>query len=117
MSNIEIKVNDITIIASLNDTVAAKDFQKRLPLTITGQDSGNDYCCVLEEGLFNAQEVQSGWKNGDINLSNGWFALLYGGEEESESYDNMMIIGHMDEENQSLVKNLPKAVVLSIHNQ
>lgn len=107
MTNIKIISGDVVIPAILNDTVAAKDFESRLPFKVTGNDSGIDYCCVAKEGKSNPAERQTGWKNGDINLAGGWFALLYGGEEESESYTDMMIIGHIEKEHLATLKKLP----------
>lgn len=100
--------------AALNDTVAARDFAKRLPFRCSGSDSGIDYCCTAASGVFDPLELQTGWKNGDISLGGGWFALLYGGEEESASYRNMMIIGHIDQEDLPKVKQMPERVNLTV---
>lgn len=107
MTNIKITSGNVVIPAVLNDTVAAKDFEGRLPFKVTGNDSGIDYCCAAKEGKSNQAERQNGWKNGDINLAGGWFALLYGGEEESETYTDMMIIGHIEKEYLTTLKKLP----------
>ncbi|MDD3222896.1 MAG: cyclophilin-like fold protein [Lachnospiraceae bacterium] len=69
MKNIKIIVGDTVIPATLNDTVAAKDFETRLPFTVKGSDSGIDYCCVAKEGKCAPEQRQSGWKNGDIKLT------------------------------------------------
>lgn len=55
-----------------------------------------------------------GWKNGDISLGGGWFALLYSGDEKSAIYHNMMIIGHIADENLDKVKTMQKRVSLTI---
>lgn len=110
MQNIKIYAGEVVIPAKLNDTAAAKDFQTRLPFVAAGNDSGIDYCCVAKEGKYNPAERQTGWKNGDINLAGGWFALLYGGEEQSMSYTDMMIIGHIDTEYLPLIQQLPDTV-------
>lgn len=102
--------------AELNDTAAAKDFEKRLPFKCSGCDSGVDYCCYAAAGRYDPTELQSGWKNGDISLGGGWFALLYGGEEQSESYKNMMIIGRIDDADLNAVQALPEHVNLTIKN-
>lgn len=114
MKNIRIIAGGIVIPASLNDTVAAKDFEKRLPFTVTGNDWGIDFCCVAVEGESDPKEKQTGWKNGDINLAGGWFALLYDGEEQSSSYKDMIIIGHIEKENLSLVEKLPEKATFTI---
>ena len=59
-------------------------------------------------------ETQSGWKNGDISLAGGWFAVLFDGEEESKNYHGMMVIGHIEEESLDLVKALPAQVKFTV---
>lgn len=100
--------------ATLNDTVAAKDFEKRLPMVCSGYDSGMDYCCNVANGLFDPLELQTGWKNGDLSLGGGWFAILYGGEEQSAAYRDMMIIGHVDSEDLPKIDGMSKNVNLTI---
>ena len=114
MKNVIITDGNVKIRAVLNDTMAAKDFEKRLPFTCSGFDSGIDYCCTAANGLYDPLETQTGWKNGDISLGGGWFVLLYGGEEESGSYKDMMIIGHIHEDDLMLVKEMPKRVTLTV---
>ncbi len=114
MKDIRISDGATTLRAVLNDTVAAKDFEKRLPLTVSGYDSGIDYCCNAASGIFDPMETQAGWKNGDISLGDGWFALLYGGEEQSIAYKNMMIIGHILREDLPLVSKMPERVNLTV---
>ncbi len=114
MKKIKITEGNTVIPAVLNDTAAAKDFETRLPFTVLGTDSGIDYCCVAQEGKSKPEERQRGWKNGDINLSNGWFAILYGGEEESMAYEDLMIIGHIEEADLPLVHKLPDRVTFTV---
>lgn len=110
MKKIKITANGVVILATLNDTVAAKDFEQRLPFKTTGNDSGIDYCCITKEGKYDRNELQDGWNNGDIGFGGGWFALLYGGQEESEVYKDQMIIGHMDDGFEALIERLPSSV-------
>lgn len=114
MRDIKITDGSTTLRGSLNDTVAAKDLEKRLPLVVSGYDSGIDYCCTAASGLFDPTETQVGWKNGDISLGGGWFALLYGGEEQSSDYRDMMIVGHVDEADLPLVAKMPDRVTLTV---
>lgn len=111
---IVLKVNDTIIPATLNETVAAQDFKKRLPFKVSGYRSSVDYCCTAASGKFDPTETQSGWKNGDISLAGGWFAVLFDGEEQSGSYSGMMIIAHINEENLYLVKSLPDSVEFTV---
>lgn len=112
----EIKITDgkTVLRAVLNDTVAARDFEKRLPFTVSGYDSGIDYCCTAASGIYDPMETQRGWKNGDISLGGGWFALLYSGQEQSSEYRNMMIIGHIYDEDLELIKEMPGKVNLTV---
>lgn len=114
MQNITITDGKTTLRAVLNDTLAARDFAKRLPLSVSGYDSGADYCCSAANGLYDPMETQTGWKNGDISLCGGWLALLYGGQELSSRYRNMMIIGHIEDEDLKRVKGMPEKVTLRI---
>lgn len=111
---IVLKANGITIPATLNDTVAAQDFKTRLPFVVAGYRSSLDYCCTAQSGKFDPAETQSGWKNGDISLAGGWFAVLFDGEEQSEQYTNMMIIAHIDKEHLHLVRRLPNNVTFTV---
>ena len=109
-----LKANGTVIPATLNDTVAALDFKKRLPFTVSGHRSAVDYCCTAASGIFDPSEIHSGWKNGDISLAGGWFAVLFDGEENSSDYRGMMIIAHIDRKNLDLVKNLPATVRFTV---
>lgn len=100
----------VSIPAVLNDTVAAQDFRKRMPFKVSGYRSAVDYCCTAACGIFDPTETQVGWKNGDISLAGGWFAVLFDGEEQSHVYKNMMIIAHIEEDYLHLVKDLPQTV-------
>ena len=112
MKKIVLKVGDVKIPAVLNDTKAAIDFENRLPFKVTCHDSGIDYCGTVVRGRFDPGECSLGWKNGDIMLYNGWFALLYDGEEKSKEYGHTIIIGHFDDID--AVRNLPKTIRLTV---
>ena len=105
---IVIHAGDVTSPAVLNDTLAAKDFRTRMPFTVSGFRSPVDYCCTADSGEYDPSEEQAGWKNGDISLAGGWFAVLFDGEEQSKAYDHMMIIAHIDEKDLHLVRGLPE---------
>ena len=108
-----ISAGETTVKAPLNNSIAARDLMNRLPLTVTGFDSGVDYCCKLADGILDESEMQDGWKNGDINLSGGWFAILYGGEEQSAAY-RQMIVAHLSEEDNLKVQSLPEQVTFHL---
>lgn len=66
MKQIKITDDRTVLRAVLNDTAAAQDFEKRLPLSLSGYDSGIDYCCNAASGLYDPTQTQTGWKNGDL---------------------------------------------------
>lgn len=113
-AKIVIKANGKIIPAILNDTVAALEFKKRLPLSFSGHKSDADICCVTASGVFDPSETQSGWKNGDISLADGRLAVLFDGEKRSPRYRGMMIIAHIDEEFLPLIRELPKTVRFTV---
>jgi hypothetical protein len=109
-TKIVLKTNGLIIPATLNDTVAAQEFKKRLPFKVSGYRSKVDYCCAAACGIFDPTETQSGWENGDISLAGGWFAVLFDGEENSANYHGMMIIASIEKEYLQTVKKLPNTV-------
>lgn len=115
MQKICISDGNVILYAELNDSVAANEFAKRLPCNFSGTDCGTGYCCTAAIGIYNPLETQNGWKNGDICLGGGHFAILYGGEEQSENRRNLMIIGHMEDESLKQICNLPKKACLHVN--
>lgn len=111
---IVLKYQDTTIPATLNDTVAALDFKQRMPFKTSGYRSTFDYCCTAKEGKFDPKQKQHGWKNGDISLAGGWFAVLFSGEEQSASYGDIMVIAHIDKAHLHLVEKLPEDVTFTV---
>lgn len=116
MTKILIKTNDIILHGTLNNTVAAQDFISRLPAKFTCSNSGFDYSCPCQTDKFKIDEMQMGWKNGDIIWSGGIFSLTYGGEKSSEDY-HLMIIGKIKEEDINRLRGLPKEVEFEIELQ
>lgn len=106
VARLVIRTDELTLRAPLNQTQAARDLMNRLPLTVEGFDSGVDYCCELKEGAFDEEEKQQGWQNGDVSVADGWFALLYGGEDESQPH-RVMVVAHLDDEQNAALATLP----------
>lgn len=94
---VTVKMVGTEIPAVLNTTLAAREFIKRLPFTITVSKSEFDFCGSAGTLRSDPDEHQVGWENGDIGYNRGWFALFHSGEEQSSSYTNEMIIGHIDD--------------------
>ena len=77
-------------------------------------DMTQELTTVAARRTYNPLETQIGWKNGDISLGGGWFALLYGGEETSGEYKDMMIIGHIHDGDLELIGQMPERVTLTV---
>jgi hypothetical protein len=88
--------NGTMIPAKLNGTLAARNLVAMLPLSRGLERSTYDYCGTSPSVDFDPDEVQAGWQNGDIGYANGWLALFFAGEEQSETYTSEMIVGQMD---------------------
>lgn len=115
MRRICITDGNVLLYATLNDTVAANDFARRLPCRFSATNSGIDYCCPAASGVYDPLETQTGWKNGDLCLCDGWFAILYGGEERSFACYSMMIIGHLEERSLEQIRLLPDKVSFHVY--
>jgi multimeric flavodoxin WrbA len=108
-----IRAGDVAVRAPLNQTQAARDLMNRLPLTVSGVDSGVDYCCELKEGSFDEAEKQQGWTDGDVSVADGWFALLHSGQDQSQDY-RVMVVAHLDEEANETIRALPEQVTFEL---
>ena len=113
VAQLVIRSGEVEVKAPLNQTQAARDLMNRLPLTVHGYDSGVDYCCELKEGTFDEAEKQQGWRNGDVSVADGWFAILYGGEEASAAH-KVMVVAHLDERDNALVRMLPREATFEL---
>lgn len=114
MKRIRITDGSTVLYADLNDTLAAADLLERIPCEFEATDSGTDFSCPAPRGVYDPTELQTGWRNGDISLGDGWFAILYAGQEDSEAYGHMMIVGHLDEDSLKKVRKLPAHVTLRL---
>lgn len=102
------KTETVSIPAVLNDSVAAKDFQKRLPVTVSGSRGEYDYHFKTAIGCFDPEQTQIGWQDGNISLSGGWLRIFFSGEEETERRERTMVIAHIDRKDLLLVRALPE---------
>ena len=110
---IELCAGGTAIPAVLNDTVAARDFKRRLPVSVSVRRSAGDSCCPAASGIFDPAETQSGWEAGDISLTGGWLELWLGGEGPAPCR-SLMVIAHIDEAALPLVRRLPDPARLTI---
>lgn len=113
-TRITLRIGNAVIPAVLNETLTAREFCKRLPFTVTASRGEFDFCGTAANLPCKETERQTGWKNGDIGYSRGWFALFHSGEEQSSGYTGEMIIGHIDEEYLETVRGLSGSVNITI---
>ena len=98
-TRINMHFGDTVIPGILNDSETARALIEKLPMTISMNRYATDYCAVLDEELpYSEEAVHNGWLNGDINyeITAPYFAVLFAGEEESNTHDNQVNIGVMD---------------------
>lgn len=96
MTEIILKAGDKEIFAELNNSSASKELIKRLPYTIRLNRYEHDYCGVMDSPLpYNKEDLQNGWKNGDIAFAadGSYFAILYKDEEISQQFGNLVNLG------------------------
>jgi len=109
-----LRSENICVPAILNNTVAACDFRKRLPVTLSGMRSADSYCFSTAIGCFDPEEKQTGWKNGDISISGGRLRIYFGGEETSANCTGIMVIASVSEKDLHLIKSFSKNIRLKI---
>lgn len=80
---------------NLNHSVAAEEFHKRLPITLSLRRNETEYYTCVARGVFEPNELQVGWENGDLLLWDGCFVIDFGGAPSTEQ-GLTMVIGHID---------------------
>lgn len=96
MTEVILEAEDKEISAVLNDSRASKELIKRFPYTIRLNRYEHDYCGVMDSPLpYNKEDLQNGWKNGDIAFAadGSYFAILYKDEEISQQFGNLVTLG------------------------
>ena len=86
---------DKVIPGLLNDSVTAKAFIEKLPLTVRMNRYSHDFCGRFEELPYAPEDEHYGWLNGDIDYATDapWFTILFEDEEISEQYGYQVNIG------------------------
>lgn len=96
---ITLTIGDKVLNGYLNASAPARSLISQLPLTITLNDSGNDFCGSSLDIAYDPEDIQSGYKNGDLAFwtpaSN--FVIFVDDEENSSDTDNLIILGKITE--------------------
>lgn len=94
---ITLTIGSTVLEAYLNDSAPAQSLLSQLPLTVTLNDSDNDFCGGNLDIEYTRQDVQSGYKNGDLAF---WtpannFVIFVDDEESSANTGDLVILGHI----------------------
>lgn len=96
---IAVRLGDVTVRATLNETPAARALAERLPLTLRMCASTVGCCGALPFSLpADPALVHRGWMDGDLNYnpSGGWLAIFFDDERNSMRYGDQLTIGRVD---------------------
>lgn len=94
MVRIQIANQTGTAEALLNDTVAARDFARRLPCTLVAVPVEDGYEAVTAKGCYDLMESVDHFASGDLVWSGG--KLLFCARERAvRRPGGIMVIGHM----------------------
>ena len=93
------RLGDVTVRATLNDTPAARALAERLPLTLRMCASTVGCCGALPFSLpADPELVHRGWTDGDLNYNpaGGWLAIFFDDERNSMRYGDQLTIGRVE---------------------
>ncbi len=107
-TSITLTVGKTALNGYLNNTRTARDLISRLPVTLNLNRGSHDYCGEITPALpYDEDDIQNGWKNGDLAFwtAGNDFVLFYNEEENSSSTGNIVNIGSVTS-NINLVRSL-----------
>ena len=97
-------IGDTVLSGYLNNSAPAQSLIAQLPLTVTLNDSGNDFCGDSLDIEYSDSDVQSGYENGDLAFwppaSN--FVIFVDDEENSASTGDLVMLGKITEPQEAL---------------
>lgn len=95
MTPIILTIGDKILEGYLNDSAPAKSLIEQLPLTVSLNDSNNDFCGGNLDIDYSENDITTGYKNGEIAF---WtpannFVIFVSGEENSVDTGNLVKLG------------------------
>ena len=101
--------------AILYDNPAAKDLLSRLPLTVSLNRGGRDYCGDIPTIKYDQAQVQKGYRNGQLAywISGQDFVIFIEKEESGASVDGVVVLGELTGDYQTLF-NLGRSITVAI---
>ena len=113
MVRIQIANQTGTAEALLNDTVAARDFARRLPCTLVAVPVEDGYEAVTAKGCYDPMESVDHFASGDLVWSGG--KLLFCARERAvRRPGGIMVIGHMKAAGASWQKLMGEKLSLAV---
>lgn len=112
--NIEIRVGETIIFATLNGSDAAKEFASRMPITVSMTRMGeHEYYGALAQPLVNTSELQTGYAVGDLAFwtPGDLFAVYF--DEPENAPEGLMILGRITSD-MSVFDTLGNSVEMTI---
>lgn len=101
---ITLTIGDTVLEAYLNSSVPAQSLLAQLPVTVSLNDSDNDFCGGSLRIDYSESDVQPGYHNGDLAFwppaSN--FVIFVSDEENSADTGNLVILGHITSPQEAL---------------
>ena len=96
-AEIALIINGNEIAATLNRSKAAKSLYDQLPITVSLNDSDNDFCGGTLDIDYDSSEVHNGYQNGELAY---WppaknFVIFRSGEESSADTGNIVTLGQI----------------------
>lgn len=101
---VTLTIGDTVLDAYLNDSVPAQSLSAQLPITVSLNDSDNDFCGDHIDIEYSESDVTSGYENGDLTF---WtpannFVIFVSGEENSSGTGDLVKLGHITSPQEAL---------------
>ena len=115
---ITLTVGNTVLDGYLNNSKAAKSLLAKLPLTVTLEDSDNDFCGGNLSLDYDKKDVQYGYKNGDLAF---WtpannFVIFVDDEEKSANTGDLVILGRITSP-QKMLSSLKGTIKVTIRKK
>lgn len=90
--------------AILYANVATRDLISRLPLTVSLNRGGRDYCGDISALKYDQTQVQNGYRNGQLAywITGQDFVIFIEREESGASVDGVVVLGELSTDFQTL---------------
>lgn len=104
MAKIVLDIDGNYFNAILYDNVAANDLMARLPLTLSLNRGGRDYCGDVNALKYEESQVQNGYRNGELAywIPGQDFVIFMEKEKTEASVDGVVVLGRMTSDFSSL---------------